>query len=130
MPTNELPLAVSYLTAAPGLVWLLPFIGTHYACKTSPTSSPNAVCCLTPAPRQFLPTIAASSQSACRLGRRSGLQPRSWRNALQPAPYRRLADTIHISQFRHRLASGVALSSNADRRPAHTVDTPSSLNFF
>ena len=36
MRTNELPLVISYLTAAAGLVWLLQFIGTHYVWQTSP----------------------------------------------------------------------------------------------
>jgi hypothetical protein len=30
MRTNELPLAICYLTAAAGLVWLLHIIGTYY----------------------------------------------------------------------------------------------------
>jgi hypothetical protein len=30
MPKNELPLVISYLTAAAGVVWILHNIGTYY----------------------------------------------------------------------------------------------------
>jgi hypothetical protein len=30
MPKNELPLVISYLTAAAGLVWILHIIGNYY----------------------------------------------------------------------------------------------------
>jgi hypothetical protein len=31
MRKNELPLAISYLTAAVGLVWIMQIVGTHFS---------------------------------------------------------------------------------------------------